>query len=108
VSMTFDNIPTAVPNIEAGKLRALAVTGPQREPALPDVPTVAEAGVPGYEAITWFGLAAPAGTPKEVIDRLNAAAQLGAKSPDFVKRMQDLSFNIIGGSPDEMARLIKD
>jgi tripartite-type tricarboxylate transporter receptor subunit TctC len=63
--------------------------------------------VPGYEAVTWFGLAAPAGTPKEIINKLNAAAVEGAKSPAFVSRMRDLSFDIIGGSPEDMGALTK-
>jgi tripartite-type tricarboxylate transporter receptor subunit TctC len=107
VNLMFDNIPSALPHIKAGKLVALATTGATRSPALPDLPTVAEAGVPGYEAGVWFGLTVPAGTPKEVIDRLNAAAVAGTKSPDFVKRMTDLGYEIIGSSPAQMADMIQ-
>ena len=108
VEMTFDNVPTAVPFIKAGKLRALGVTGGKREVALPDVPTVSEAGVTGYEAVTWHALAAPANTPREMITTLNAAAVQGLSSPALVKRLADLSFQIIGGSPEQMAKLIED
>ena len=105
VMMMFDNIPSALQHIKAGKLRALAVTGSKRDPLLPDVPTVAESGVPGYESGVWFGLAVPAGTPKEEIARLNAAAVKGSKAPEFVKRMTELGYSIIGSSPEQMAEM---
>jgi tripartite-type tricarboxylate transporter receptor subunit TctC len=106
-NMMFDNIPSALPHIRSGKLRAIATTGARRDPALPDLPTVAEAGVPGYESGVWFGIMVPAGTPRDVIARLNAAAVQGAKSPEFVKRMTDLGYNIIPGSPEDMAKMLK-
>ncbi len=107
VMMMFDNIPSALPHIKAGKLRALAVTGAKRDPLLPDVPTVAEAGVPGYESGVWFGLAVPAGTPKEEITRINDAAVKGTKSPEFIKRMTELGYSIIGSTPEQMAEMNK-
>jgi tripartite-type tricarboxylate transporter receptor subunit TctC len=107
VNMMFDNIPSSLPHIKAGKLRALATTGAKRDPALPDLPTIAEAGVPGYESGVWFGIAAPAGTPKEIISKLNAAAVQGARSPEFGKRMKDLGYNLIPGSAEEMAGMLK-
>ena len=107
VNMMFDNIPSSLPHIRAGKLRALATTGAKRDPALPDLPTIAEAGVPDYESGVWFGIAAPAGTPKEIISKLNAAAVQGARSPEFGKRMKDLGYNLIPGSAEEMAAMLK-
>ena len=107
VNMMFDNIPSSLPHIKAGKLRALATTGAKRDPALPDLPTLAESGIKGYESGVWFGLAVPAATPKDVVNRLNAAALQGMKSPDFIKRMTDLGYNLIPGSPDDMAGMIK-
>jgi tripartite-type tricarboxylate transporter receptor subunit TctC len=107
VMMMFDNIPSALPHIRAGKLRPLAVTGAKRDPLLPDVPTVAEAGVPGYESGVWFGLAVPAGTPKDVIAKLNDAAVKGTKSPEFVKRMTELGYSIIGSTPEQMVEMNK-
>jgi tripartite-type tricarboxylate transporter receptor subunit TctC len=107
VQMMFDNIPSALPHIKSGKLKALATTGAKRDPSLPDLPTIAEAGVPGYESGVWFGLMVPAGTPKDVIARLNADAVKGAKSPEFVKRMTDLGYNIIPGSPETMTDMIR-
>jgi tripartite-type tricarboxylate transporter receptor subunit TctC len=107
VQMMFDNIPSSLPHIKAGKLKALATTGAKRDPALPDLPTIAEAGVPGYESGVWFGLMVPAGTPKEIVARLNAEAVKGARAPEFVKRMGDLGYNLIPGTPEHMAELIK-
>ena len=105
--MMFDNVPSALPHIKSGKLRALATTGAKRDPALPDLPTVAEAGVRGYESGVWFGLSVPAATPKDVITRLNSAAVQATKSPDFIKRMTDLGYSIIPGTPDQMAAMLK-
>jgi tripartite-type tricarboxylate transporter receptor subunit TctC len=107
VMMMFDNIPSALPHIKAGKLRALAVTGARRDPLLPDVPTVAEAGVPGYESGVWFGLAVPAGTPKAEISRLNEAAVKGTKAPEFIKRMSELGYTIIASTPEQMVEMNK-
>jgi tripartite-type tricarboxylate transporter receptor subunit TctC len=105
--MMFDNIPSALPHIKAGKLRALATTGAKRDAALPDLPTLAEAGVKNYESGVWFGLSVPAGTPRDIIQRLNAAALQVTKAPDFIKRMTDLGYNIIPGTPEDMERMLK-
>ena len=107
VMMMFDNIPSALPHIKAGKLRALATTGTKRDPALPDLPTIAESGVAGYDSGVWFGLTVPAGTPKDVVAKLNDAGNKGIKSPDFIKRMTELGYNIMGGTPDQMADMLK-
>ena len=108
VNLMFDNIPSAISHIRSGKLRALATTGPRRAVALPDLPTMIEAGVPGYESTAWFGLAMPAGTPKEIISRMNAEGQKAAKAPEFIKRMTDLGYEIVGGTPEQMAAMIQD
>jgi tripartite-type tricarboxylate transporter receptor subunit TctC len=107
-NMMFDNIPSSLPHIKSGKLIAIATTGAKRDPALPDLPTIAESGVKGYESGVWFGLMVPAATPKEIIAKLNSAAVEAAKAPEFVKRMTDLGYNIIPGSPDDMARMLKE
>jgi len=106
--MMFDNIPSSLPHIKAGKLIALATTGAKRDPTLPDLPTMQEAGVPGYESGVWFGLMVPAATPKDIIQKLNHAAVEGAKHPEFVKRMHDLGYNIITGTPEEMGQKIQE
>jgi tripartite-type tricarboxylate transporter receptor subunit TctC len=108
VNMMFDNIPSAISHIRGGKLRALATTGAKRASALPELPTMMEAGVPGYVADAWFGLVMPAGTPKEVIARMNAEGQKAAKAPEFVKRMTDLGYEIVGGTSEQMAAMIQD
>lgn len=108
VHMIFDNSPAAISQAQSGKLRALATTGAKRAAALPDLPTMVEAGVPGYEAGGWFSLALPAGTPKAIIARLNAAGQKATKSPEFIKRMSDLGYEIVGGTPEQMDEMIKN
>jgi tripartite-type tricarboxylate transporter receptor subunit TctC len=105
-NMMFDNIPSSLPHIKAGKLIALATTGAKRDPALPDLPTIAEAGVKGYESGVWFGLMVPAATPRDVVMKLNAAAVQTTKAPDFIKRMTDLGYNIIPGSPEDMRKML--
>jgi tripartite-type tricarboxylate transporter receptor subunit TctC len=106
-NMMFDNIPSALPHIKSGKLRALATTGAKRDPALPDLPTVAEAGVKGYESGVWFGIMVPAATPRDIVMKLNAAAVQATRSPEFVKRMTDLGYNIIPGTPEQMESMLK-
>jgi tripartite-type tricarboxylate transporter receptor subunit TctC len=108
VQLMFDNIPSAIPHIRSGKLRALATTGSKRSASLPDLPTMIEAGLPGYESTAWFGLAFPAGTPKEIVAKMNAEGVKATKSPDFIKRMNDLGYDIVGGSPDLMSSMIQD
>ncbi|MBM3407465.1 MAG: tripartite tricarboxylate transporter substrate binding protein [Betaproteobacteria bacterium] len=107
VQIMFDNIPSALPHIRSGKLRALATTGAKRDPALLDLPTIAEAGVKGYEAGVWFGLAAPAGTPADAIAKISAETIKGTRSPDFVKRMTELGYVIMGVGPEQMAAMLK-
>ena len=107
LTMMVVNIPSSLPLVKAGKLRALAVTGTQRERGLPDVPTVEEAGVPGYQAAGWFSLSVPAGTPKPIVTRLNAILAHSMKTPEFIRRMTDLGFGIVGGTPEQMDEMIK-
>ncbi len=107
VQVMFDNIPSALPHIRSGKLRALATTGAKRDPALPDLPTIAEAGVNAYEAGVWFGLAAPAGTPADVIAKISTEAIKGTRSPEFVKRMTELGYVIMGQGPEQMTAMLK-
>ena len=92
VDVMFDNIPSALPHIRSGKLRALATTGAQRAAILPELPTIAEEGLAGYEAGVWIGLLAPAGTPKPIIAKLNAEGQKAVK--------------VIGGTPEQMRAMI--
>jgi len=93
--------------IKSGKLRALAVTTPRRASALPDVPTLEEAGVKGIAIGTWFGLLAPAATPKEVVARLNAEAVKVIQSADFKKRMDEIGAEPVGNTSEQMAAQIR-
>ncbi|MEO7404151.1 MAG: tripartite tricarboxylate transporter substrate-binding protein, partial [Burkholderiales bacterium] len=108
VNMMFDNIPSSLPHIKAGKLRAIATTGAKRDPALPDLPTIAEAGVAGYESGVWFGLAVPVATPPEVIAKLNVEAVQATKSPEFATRMRDLGYVVLGTTPEQMAAMNRE
>lgn len=99
--------PTAVmANIRAGKLRAIAVTGPARWPGLPEVPTVAEQGVPGYDVRSWAGLMAPAGTPRPVIERLNAELLKALQVPSVRARLEDMGGEARGSTPEEMRAMV--
>ena len=103
VESMFDNAPSALPHIKAGKLRPIAVTSAQRSPFLPDVPTIAESGYPGFDVQSWFALVAPAGTPKPVITQLNAALNKALNSPEVRQRMQELAATPEPGTPEKMA-----
>jgi tripartite-type tricarboxylate transporter receptor subunit TctC len=98
---------SALPLVKAGRLRALAVTSAKRAKAVPDLPTVAESGVPGYEVVGWFGLFAPAGTPKAIVERLSAEAKRGVNQPDFAARAEAQGTETLGTSPDELAKVVK-
>lgn len=107
VQVMFDNLPSSLPQIKAGKLRALAVTSVQRAPALPDVPTIAESGLPGFEATSWFGVLAPAGTPPAIIARLNADLGQWLQSPDAREKLLAQGALAAGGSPEAFAAHIR-
>jgi tripartite-type tricarboxylate transporter receptor subunit TctC len=106
VQLMFDNLPSALPHIKAGRLRALAVTTAARAPALPEVPTVAESGLPGFEASSWFGLLAPAGTPADVIAKVNGELARWIASPEAKERLLAQGANPAGGTPEDFARHI--
>jgi tripartite-type tricarboxylate transporter receptor subunit TctC len=107
VTMLFDNAPSSLPFVEQGKLRALAVTSTRRLPNLPEVPTLDEAGVRGYESLSWSGLVAPAGTPRAVIDKLNAAVGRVLKMEDVRQRFATLGVEAVGGTPEQFAAHIR-
>lgn len=108
VTMSFDTITPVLPHIKAGKLRALAVTTGKRSGTLPEVPTLAESGLAGFDTGTWFGVLAPVATPKEVRDRLSGEMIKIIQSPDFKKRMFEIGAEPMGQTPEQMAKLIKD
>jgi tripartite-type tricarboxylate transporter receptor subunit TctC len=98
---------SAMPLVNAGRLRALAVTSAKRAKALPDLPTIAESGVPGYDMVGWFGMFAPAGTPKPIVERLSAEANRAVHQPDFAARAEAQGTEVVGSSPGELAKLVK-
>jgi tripartite-type tricarboxylate transporter receptor subunit TctC len=107
VTMLFDNAPSSIPFIEQGRLRAVAVTSTKRLPNLPDVPTIDEAGVKGYESLSWSGIVAPAATPRRVIDKLNAAIERILRDPDVRQRFTSLGVEPVGGPPEAFSRHIR-
>jgi len=106
VQLMFDNLPPSLPQIKGGKLRALAVTSATRAPALPDVPTVAEAGLPGFEASSWFGLLAPAGTPPAIVSKINAEVAAWLATPEAKEKLSKQGAAAAGGTPDDFAKHI--
>ena len=106
VAMMFDTIPSALAHVKSGKLRALGVTGAKRSPVLPDVPTIAEAGLPGFEVVSWYGLIGPAAMRQELVRRLNAEATKAANGKEFRGRMEPLGFDIVTATPEKMAEML--
>jgi tripartite-type tricarboxylate transporter receptor subunit TctC len=107
VSMLFDNIMTAQSHIKSGKLKALAISSPKRSPLVPDVPTMSEAGLIGFESVTWFGVFGPAGTPKAVVERLNMEVNKVLADPAIRERFATLGFEPAGGTPAEFAAVVQ-
>lgn len=103
VTMMFDNMPSSLPLVKEGKLRALGVTSLKRSAAAPDIPTLAEAGLPGFEAVSWFAMFAPANTPKTIVTKLQLEIAKILKSPDISKRLLDLGLEPIDSTPEELA-----
>jgi len=101
VQVMFDNLPTALGQIKAGKVRALAVTGRQRDSRLPDVPTIAESGLPNYEAMSWFTVAVPKGTPRPVIEKLSKDLKQVLSTPSVIEKLDAQSANLVLSSPEE-------
>jgi tripartite-type tricarboxylate transporter receptor subunit TctC len=106
VQAMFSNSPVALPHVAAGRLRALAVTTPKRSPAAPNLPTMAESGYPDFKAVVWQGFSAPVGTPRAVVDRLNASAREALQVPEVAKRFQELGAEPVGSTPEEFAQLV--
>ena len=106
IPVGFDNLPSSINHIRAGKIRALAVTTAKRWPGAPEIPTMAEAGVPGYEATAWFGLLAPANTPKPIVELLQRHVAAILRQPEVEKMLLEQGAEAVGNTPDEFARLI--
>jgi tripartite-type tricarboxylate transporter receptor subunit TctC len=107
VSLMFGVASTMMPHVESGKIKGLASGSAKRPHIAPNLPTIAEAALPDFEASVWFGLVAPAGTPRPVIDKLAAAANGALKSPDVVAKLRAQGFEPLGGTPDEFGKFIE-
>jgi tripartite-type tricarboxylate transporter receptor subunit TctC len=105
--MSFSNVVNAAPLVREGKLRAFAVSSRKRSVAAPDLPTMVEMGYPGFEAVPWFGLLAPAGTPQAIIDKVHQETAKILAQPDVRKRFADAGLDLIGSSPAEFAEVIR-
>jgi tripartite-type tricarboxylate transporter receptor subunit TctC len=107
VHVMLDTAASAMPHVRGGRLRALAISAPQRSPEYPDVPTFAEAGLPQYETNAWYSMHAPAGTPRDIVRRLNAELVAILKDPDILARFKQLSTEPVGNAPEEFAAFVK-
>lgn len=107
ISMVFSNLPVVLPLARSGRLRGIAVTSAQRVPTAAEFPTVAESGLPGFEASTWFGCLAPAGTPADIINRLNTEAARALNAPAVKERMAGMGLFVVANKPEEFAELLK-
>jgi len=108
VQMMFDAITTMAPHVQAGKLKALGTSGKARSSVLPNTPTVSEAGVPGYEAVIWLGLMAPVGTPRAIVDRLNAEVTKASSAPEMREAWAKQGATAMSMSADEFARFMRE
>lgn len=107
VNVMFDNAPSVMPQIKGGKLKAIAVTSSKRSPALPNVPTIAESGVAGFEASSWFGVLAPAGTPKDIVEKLSQAIAKALQTTEMKDRLAAQGADAVGNTPEQFAAHIK-
>lgn len=108
VDLSFANIPAIQAHVKSGRLRALATTGAKRDPQLPEVPTMKEAGVEGLDVTVWYGLLAPAGTPREIVQALAAATARATRDAELRKRMLEQGADPVGGSPEEFGKLLRE
>jgi len=107
VSLFFPTLPGALPHYRAGRMRLLAVSGAKRSPALPDLPTIAEAALPGFDAVTWYPVLAPAGTPRAIVDTLHRGFVATLKNPEILKRLDEMGVEPVGSTPAQLAAHIK-
>ena len=107
IPFAFESMIPVLPHVKGGKLRGLGVTSATRSPVLPEIATVAEGGVPGFESIAWYGVVAPAGTPKEIVAKLNGEMVRIANMPDIKQRLMEMGSPPVAGTPDQFGALIK-
>jgi tripartite-type tricarboxylate transporter receptor subunit TctC len=107
LALMFAAVPTAMPHLKSSRVRALGVTTSERSQALPDLPTIAQAGLPGYEATQWFGVLAPAGTPRGIIDRLHQEITAALRAPDVKQHLANEGADIVGSTPQQFGEYLK-
>ncbi len=107
VHLTFDNLASMTPHVRAGRVRALGVTALERSPALPELPTISESGVPGFEITTWSGVVVPTGVPKSIIARLNAEINKALASDTAKERLASVGYDLVGGTSEQFTKLVK-
>ena len=107
-SLMFGNLPTVIQYVRGGRLRALAVTGAKRSPAVPNIPTVAESGIPGYEVTNWYGVSAPAKTPRAIVERLHGEIVWALNSPDLRERLTSQGADPVGNTPEQYTAFVQD
>jgi tripartite-type tricarboxylate transporter receptor subunit TctC len=107
IDALFDNVPNVLQHIKAGKMKAIGVSGLQRAVLLPDTPTIAESGVPGYEVNVWFGMQVAAATPRPIVDKLNRDIVTLLKEPDVVKRFRDQGVEVVASTPEQFSKLVQ-
>jgi tripartite-type tricarboxylate transporter receptor subunit TctC len=107
VQLMFDNVPSIGPHVKSGRVRGIAVSGPRRSPVFPEIPTVAEAGVPGYETIAWGGVIGPANLPREILARLQSEIRTALAAPALQERYRNLDTEIDGGTPEQFLALVR-
>ena len=107
MNMMFNSIATVMPHVKSGRVRTLGVASQKRSPQLPDIPTIAESGVPGFESVTWFGMFAPARTPASIIRKVNDAVVKVVRSSDVKSRFEALGADPIGSTPEEFAAFVR-
>jgi tripartite-type tricarboxylate transporter receptor subunit TctC len=108
VQLYVSSVPTLIGHIRSGKMRAIAVTSAKRVPDLPQVPTIAESGYPGFEAVTWFGILGPANLPKDMVAKLNADINKALKDPELKKQFDAQGADVLGGTPEQFGKLIRE
>jgi len=107
VDMTFESLNSIAPHARAGKVKALAVSGSRRSPGFPQIPTLAESGLAGYDAPTWTGVIAPMGLPKPILEKLNAAINRAIQTPNFKEKFNTIGDEPTGGTPEDYAEVIR-
>ncbi len=104
----FSGMSSVMPHVKAGRLKPLAVTGAKRSPAVPDVPTIAESGFPGFSATAWYGVLAPAKTPRPIVKRLHDEIVKALGQPDVKKRLESVGFELVGSTPEQFDAYIRN